>query len=354
MIIDFEVYDLEIICCEMPELVDDSTNYIKARFVFEGSIWDDACSKSAVFKTEDRAYRVELENNECYIPTQVLKEEKFVVGVCGERIEGELYKSFYSKECVVPTVPSCFSYKFNEQMNTPDSLERIKRLEDVISDLKENANDLFDVKIPTHMSELENDMDYVDIGMLDYYLSHSAKAQYEVVIGSSPTIVIKPNHNFVVKPYNAEATATVGENLGIVFVETDKFYLHFNENYGVVKEYAFTYNGDSWLLYGDPQNLNDCGVSFSGTAQVGDVITIMLKDTVSYVGLNINDREFDCGSEARVSFRASRACSVGVNSYLLWHGDDIVNGIFDPQADKIYEIYLRNNGMRIVAEVTAL
>ena len=62
--------------------VDFSNEYLKCCFNFRSDDWEDL-GKFAIFHTGDKNYRVAISENECYVPYDVLKHNKFLLTVYG-------------------------------------------------------------------------------------------------------------------------------------------------------------------------------------------------------------------------------------------------------------------------------
>ena len=68
--------------CDFSFIVAGSAGYLRAKFYFTED-WD-GCKKAASFWIGDAEHAVLLnENDECVIPTEVLKGEKFAISVTG-------------------------------------------------------------------------------------------------------------------------------------------------------------------------------------------------------------------------------------------------------------------------------
>lgn len=86
-ILDFEVERQRVKrsqSCDFSGLVAGSVGYLRARFNFVGSDWQNCRAIVARFWIDDKEYATTLDKeNGCEIPSEVLKEEKFAVSVLG-------------------------------------------------------------------------------------------------------------------------------------------------------------------------------------------------------------------------------------------------------------------------------
>lgn len=108
-------------------VVNDSTNYVKAIFNFNGELWEKNGTKTAIFHQLNKAYSVILTDNWCYVPVEVLKNGGFSVGVMTTYQEEETPKTVYTKACIVDTSPSCYADNFANEL-TPSQYEQIMAL----------------------------------------------------------------------------------------------------------------------------------------------------------------------------------------------------------------------------------
>lgn len=68
-------------------ITESSYSYLKFEFNFRTEDWDAVSTKTAVFNYKGNIYEIELdENNQCYVPKEVLKAPSFSVYLCGNNI----------------------------------------------------------------------------------------------------------------------------------------------------------------------------------------------------------------------------------------------------------------------------
>ena len=66
------------------EIVTNTRNYLKCKFTFD-SLWDSITNKTAVFQTNfTKPLMVVLEDDSCYIPSQVTKFKSILISVFGD------------------------------------------------------------------------------------------------------------------------------------------------------------------------------------------------------------------------------------------------------------------------------
>ena len=83
--LEFVVKQQEIVRNDNFEVVADSRNYLAARFTFTEE-W--VGTKTAVFGKDDKHYTMLIDdNNECYVPWEVIQPPMFTVSVfCGDLV----------------------------------------------------------------------------------------------------------------------------------------------------------------------------------------------------------------------------------------------------------------------------
>ncbi|MDD5923305.1 MAG: hypothetical protein PUC88_00755 [Clostridia bacterium] len=120
-------------------IVDDSINYVQAKFKFSGSIWDNVV-KTAVFTYNGTSYTIVLsEFDDCYIPSEVLKGRGFTLGVMTSYLENGVTKMICTKPCFVKTVFSCYNEKIEETHNVVPQYDQLLA---VIASLEERKVDV--------------------------------------------------------------------------------------------------------------------------------------------------------------------------------------------------------------------
>ena len=135
------------------EIVADSRNYLKVKFMFQTSDWKNDLPKYVLFTRNGKTYKKYLgiedgvEYNECYVAPEVIKAGKFSISVFCENlittnaVEFPVVASGYTNNIVnQPTTPSVL-----EQMNTlmykyanvcNDILKECKRIENRLQEGK--------------------------------------------------------------------------------------------------------------------------------------------------------------------------------------------------------------------------
>ena len=109
------------------KIVADSKNYLKTRFIFQTSEWTRGVLHYALFTHNGKTYKkilgIEpgLKSNECYVPSEVLKEGTFTVSVfCDDLIT--------STTEVIPVVASGYTENIENQEATPSVAEQLNQL----------------------------------------------------------------------------------------------------------------------------------------------------------------------------------------------------------------------------------
>lgn len=109
------------------EIVSDSKNYLKARFIFQTNDWNTPTPKYALFSHKGKTYKKYLgieegvKENECYVAPEVIKAGGFSVSVFGE--------DYITTQAVdVPVKQSGYTTKVENQPATPQVLEQMNQL----------------------------------------------------------------------------------------------------------------------------------------------------------------------------------------------------------------------------------
>lgn len=109
------------------EIVSDSKNYLKARFVFQTTDWNNDKLKYALFSHNGKTYKkylgIEdgLAPNECFISPEVIKAGEFSVSVfCEDYIT--------TNTVIIPVKQSGYTEKIVNQVATPSVMEQMNAL----------------------------------------------------------------------------------------------------------------------------------------------------------------------------------------------------------------------------------
>ena len=109
------------------EIVSDSKNYLKARFIFQTTDWNNDKLKYALFSHNGKTYKkylgIEdgLASNECFISPEVIKAGEFSVSVfCEDYIT--------TNTVMIPVKQSGYTEKIVNQVATPSVMEQMNTL----------------------------------------------------------------------------------------------------------------------------------------------------------------------------------------------------------------------------------
>lgn len=132
MKINFYVQEQTLSVDENYRIVEGSKNYLKARFYFTGE-WCNL-TKTAVFSTPDKqkVYHVLLQNNECFVPPEVIAKAGFSVSVfAGDTINTNPVTITVGESGFIPNVsppeptPSIYSQMINQFDEKLDSANEV-------------------------------------------------------------------------------------------------------------------------------------------------------------------------------------------------------------------------------------
>lgn len=109
MFVDFSITNQVITRTNSNRVVADSKNYLKARFTFVTDEWEGK-TKTALFRHEkdSKVYEMLLENDECLVPSEVIKTGYMEVSVfCGDRVTANVSRilverSGYDENAISP------------------------------------------------------------------------------------------------------------------------------------------------------------------------------------------------------------------------------------------------------------
>lgn len=130
---------------------------------------------------------------------------------------------------------------------------------------------------------------------------------------------------------NASIKQTTGDDLSDLAINTTTFETQITD-FGV---YKFTYDGSDWYLGENTVDLNDYGITFSGTESSGDVITVYYPSGVEYIKSVAYTDEFDEQTHTVVfatPIPRSVACSITVKRQ-FYTGDDLEGAVKSAIAD---------------------
>lgn len=109
------------------EVVADSRNYLKVRFIFQTFDWKAHSPHWALFTHEGKTYKKLLgaeegvDKNECYVANEVIKAGEFTVSLCG----GDLITT---NAAAIKVVPSGYTDNISNIEPTPSVLEQHNEL----------------------------------------------------------------------------------------------------------------------------------------------------------------------------------------------------------------------------------
>lgn len=113
--------------CQSFEVVADSKNYLKVRFMFQTNDWKTNKPKFALFSHNGKTYKkyigVEdgVNENECFVAPEVIKAGKFSVSVfCEDYITTDIVE--------IPVKQSGYTENIENQPATPQTLEQMNTL----------------------------------------------------------------------------------------------------------------------------------------------------------------------------------------------------------------------------------
>lgn len=108
-------------------IVADSKNYLKAKFIFQTKDWNTELPKYALFSHNGKTYKKYLgiedgvEENECFVPPEVIKADTFTVSVfCENYITTNIVE--------IPVEKSGYTDSIENQSDTPQVLEQMNEL----------------------------------------------------------------------------------------------------------------------------------------------------------------------------------------------------------------------------------
>lgn len=108
------------------EVVADSKNYLKAKFIYQTSEWKGLSPIGALFTHDGNTYLKllgtdGLAHNECYVAPEVIKTGKFTVSLCGG--------DFITTDTVdIKVKPSGYTTNIQNMDKTPSVLEQHNEL----------------------------------------------------------------------------------------------------------------------------------------------------------------------------------------------------------------------------------
>ncbi|MCR5637139.1 MAG: hypothetical protein K6F76_08205 [Clostridiales bacterium] len=415
MIITFEVDDLSIGYETLPELVDDSVNYIRARFSFTGTMWEDAFEKTAIFKSDNNSYAITIDGDWCFVPTQVLREEQFKVGVMGSLRDDGVVSTFYTKECEVPTQMSCFSYEFDNAPPARSILERISEMQGQMLEIADSldtkvdkvegkglstvdfsyqdsaklssiafgaqtnvvegvsVNDVIqepdnykivNINVPVNTSQLNNNSGFLtqsDLASVaisgDYRDLANVPPKTEVILYDDIDmgtffLLLQKDTVICIKPLNCRVETETGLT---VYIEDCELLLESLANGADTPEntqFVFEYINGGWTYSGNPVSLGQIGLEISGIPAENDSFTIVTTNEVAQVSVDTSSG-FSAGDFCVVSFKSgSFPTQFSASNSITLKGDDVVNGVLVTRPNRKYQILFINNGNFISGTVT--
>ena len=132
---------------KLSQLESGEVDVTEVNFIFSPEY--DNLSKVAVFTLGDKSYKVILQNDKCYIPTEVLVEgNKITIGVYAFKVDGEQLTLRYSPVPVTAEIlkGSYVEHAENSSDPTPTEIEQLLDLINsnsiAIDDLSERVNTL--------------------------------------------------------------------------------------------------------------------------------------------------------------------------------------------------------------------
>lgn len=109
------------------EIIADSKNYLKVKFLFQTSDWKGNKIKYALFTHKGKTYKKYLgiedgvEQNECFVAPEVIKEGEFSVAVFAEDL-------ITTNTVSIKVKPSGYTENIENQSKTPSVMEQINTL----------------------------------------------------------------------------------------------------------------------------------------------------------------------------------------------------------------------------------
>lgn len=157
----------------------------------------------ALFSTCSNTYQINIVNNKCSIPYEVLQEEgNIILGVYGYEVDGEELIKRYSPTPVYFTVDNGSFLEGIEP--TPPSPSVIEQMQQEITDNTNNISELQTTKadkseIPTKTSQLENDSDFAyksDIpDVSNYVTKDTTELENYTLTSNLSNVALSGNYN---------------------------------------------------------------------------------------------------------------------------------------------------------------
>lgn len=136
------------------KIASDSKNYLKAKFIFQTLDWETDKIKYVLFSHNNKTYKKYLgieegvEENECFVAPEVIKEGKFFVSVFCEN-----YIS--TNRVSIPVENSGYTEDIVNMQNTPAVINQMTQLEEKFYQYAALCNDILKEcqKIQNEMKE---------------------------------------------------------------------------------------------------------------------------------------------------------------------------------------------------------